>query len=131
MTSSIKIGAYAIALIALLAAGIGIMNIMLVSVTERTKEIGIRKAIGAKKKNILVQFLIESVVLSLLGGTIGIVLGLIAGNMAGAAMGSAVSIPLDWVVIGVLLCVIVGVGFGTYPAYKASNLDPIEALRWE
>ncbi|MCP5061519.1 MAG: FtsX-like permease family protein [Ignavibacteriae bacterium] len=131
ITGPVKIGAYVIAFIALLAAGVGIMNIMLVSVTERTKEIGIRKAIGAKKKNILYQFLTEAVVLSLLGGFIGIILGLIAGNMAGAALGSAVAIPVDWIVIGVLLCVIVGVGFGTYPAYKASNLDPIDALRWE
>jgi putative ABC transport system permease protein len=131
MTSGVKIGAYVIALIALLAAGIGIMNIMLVSVTERTKEIGIRKAIGAKKSNILVQFLIESVVLSLLGGFIGIIIGLIVGNLAGSAIGGDMSIPLDWVAIGVLLCIMVGVGFGTYPAYKASNLDPIDALRWE
>ena len=131
MTAGVKIGAYVIALIALLAAGVGIMNIMLVSVTERTKEIGIRKAIGAKRKNILYQFLTEAVVLSLLGGFIGIILGLIAGNMAGAALGAAVSIPVDWIVIGVLLCILVGVGFGTYPAYKASNLDPIDALRWE
>lgn len=131
MTAGVKIGAYVIALIALLAAGVGIMNIMLVSVTERTKEIGIRKAIGAKRKNILYQFLTEAVVLSLLGGFVGIILGLIAGNMAGAALGAAVSIPVDWVVIGVLLCILVGVGFGTYPAYKAANLDPIDALRWE
>jgi putative ABC transport system permease protein len=131
MTAGVKIGAYVIALIALLAAGIGIMNIMLVSVTERTKEIGIRKAIGAKKSNILVQFLIESVVLSLLGGFIGIIIGLIIGNIAGSAIGGEMSIPLDWVAIGVFLCVVVGVGFGTYPAYKAANLDPIDALRWE
>ncbi|MFZ1291683.1 MAG: ABC transporter permease [Melioribacteraceae bacterium] len=131
MTAGVKIGAYVIALIALLAAGIGIMNIMLVSVTERTKEIGIRKAIGAKKSNILVQFLIESVVLSLLGGIIGIIIGLIVGNLAGSAIGGEFSIPMDWVAIGVLLCVLVGVGFGTYPAYKASNLDPIDALRYE
>lgn len=131
MTAGVKIGAYVIALIALLAAGIGIMNIMLVSVTERTKEIGIRKAIGAKRSNILYQFLIESVVLSLFGGIIGIIIGLIIGNLAGSALNAPVTIPLDWVGIGVLLCVIVGVGFGTYPAYKASNLDPIEALRYE
>ncbi|MCB9206588.1 MAG: ABC transporter permease [Ignavibacteriales bacterium] len=131
MTAGVKIGAYVIALIALLAAGIGIMNIMLVSVTERTKEIGIRKAIGAKKLNILVQFLIEAVVLSLLGGFVGIAIGLIVGNLAGSAIGGEFSIPLDWVAIGVLLCIIVGVGFGTYPAYKASNLDPIDALRYE
>ncbi|MCB0742491.1 MAG: ABC transporter permease [Ignavibacteriae bacterium] len=131
MTAGVKIGAYVIALIALLAAGIGIMNIMLVSVTERTKEIGIRKAIGAKKLNILTQFLIEAVVLSLLGGFIGIIIGLIVGNLAGSAIGGEISVPMDWVAIGVLLCVIVGVGFGTYPAYKASNLDPIDALRYE
>ena len=131
MTAGIRIGAYAIALIALLAAGIGIMNIMLVSVTERTKEIGIRKAIGAKKINILVQFLIESTVLSLFGGFIGIILGLIIGNIAGSFLKATATVPLDWVAIGVLLCIIVGVGFGTYPAYKASNLDPIDALRYE
>ncbi|MFZ1291681.1 MAG: ABC transporter permease [Melioribacteraceae bacterium] len=131
MTRGIRIGAYVIALIALLAAGVGIMNIMLVSVTERTKEIGIRKAIGAKKKNILIQFLIESVVLSLFGGIIGIIIGLIIGNIAGSALNAKATIPLDWVAIGVLLCIIVGVGFGTYPAHKASNLDPIEALRYE
>jgi len=131
MTAGVKIGAYVIALIALLAAGIGIMNIMLVSVTERTREIGIRKAIGAKKSNILIQFLIESVVLSLLGGIVGIIIGLIVGNLAGSAIGGELSIPIDWVAIGVFLCVLVGVGFGTYPAYKASNLDPIDALRYE
>ncbi len=131
MTAGVKIGAYVIALIALLAAGIGIMNIMLVSVTERTKEIGIRKAIGAKKSNILTQFLIEAIVLSLFGGIIGIIIGLIVGNLAGSAIGGELSIPLDWVAIGVLLCILVGVGFGTYPAYKASNLDPIDALRYE
>jgi len=131
MTAGVKIGAYVIALIALLAAGIGIMNIMLVSVTERTREIGIRKAIGAKKANILIQFLIESVVLSLFGGFIGIIIGLIIGNLAGSAIGGETSIPMDWVAIGVLLCILVGVGFGTYPAYKASNLDPIDALRYE
>ncbi len=85
----------------------------------------------AKRNNILIQFLIESVVLSLLGGFIGIIIGLIIGNIAGSAIGGEISIPLDWIAIGVLLCIIVGVGFGTYPAYKASNLDPIDALRWE
>ncbi len=131
MTAGVKIGAYVIALIALLAAGIGIMNIMLVSVTERTREIGIRKAIGAKKFNILFQFLIESVVLSLLGGFVGIIIGLVIGNIAGSAIGGEFSVPIDWIAIGVFLCILVGIGFGTYPAYKAANLDPIESLRYE
>ncbi|MFA5805723.1 MAG: ABC transporter permease [Melioribacteraceae bacterium] len=131
ITNGVRIGSIVIAAIALLAAGIGIMNIMLVSVTERTREIGIRKAIGAKKFNILTQFLIESVALSLMGGIIGIVLGVAIGNLAGLLLKASAVIPIDWVVIGVLLCVIIGVTFGTYPAYKAANLDPIEALRYE
>jgi putative ABC transport system permease protein len=131
ITAGVRIGSIVIAAIALLAAGIGIMNIMLVSVTERTREIGIRKAIGAKKKNILVQFIIESITLSLLGGLIGILLGIIVGNIAGSLLEAKAVIPIDWVIIGVVLCVIIGVTFGTYPAYKASNLDPIEALRHE
>ena len=131
MTEGVRIGAFVIAGIALLAAGVGIMNIMLVSVTERTREIGIRKAIGAKRKNILSQFLTEAVALSLVGGFIGIVLGIGVGNYVGSLMNAVTTIPFDWVAIGVLLCIIIGVGFGTYPAYKAANLDPIEALRWE
>ncbi|MDA3860275.1 MAG: ABC transporter permease [Melioribacteraceae bacterium] len=131
ITSGVRIGAFVIAGIALLAAGIGIMNIMLVSVTERTKEIGLRKAVGAKRKNILMQFLTESVVLCLIGGFVGIVLGILVGNLVGSQLNAVATVPFDWVAIGVLLCVLIGVGFGTYPAYKASNLDPIEALRWE
>ncbi|HPN37849.1 MAG TPA: FtsX-like permease family protein, partial [Melioribacteraceae bacterium] len=131
ITSGVRIGAIVIAGIALLAAGIGIMNIMLVSVTERTKEIGIRKAIGAKRSNILFQFLIESIVLSLFGGVIGIFLGVLVGNLAGSALNAVATIPIDSVMFGVGLCVFIGVLFGTYPAYKASNLDPIEALRYE
>ena len=131
ITSGVRIGAFVIAGIALLAAGVGIMNIMLVSVTERTKEIGLRKAIGAKKKNILMQFLTEAVLLSLVGGFIGIFLGILVGNIVGTQMNAVATVPLDWVAIGVVLCVVIGVGFGTYPAYKASNLDPIDALRWE
>ena len=131
ITAGVRIGSIVVAMIALLAAGVGIMNIMLVSVTERTREIGIRKAIGAKKRNILIQFLTEAIVLCQFGGIIGIVLGIAAGNFAGSFLNAVSAIPIDWVIIGVLLCVVVGVGFGTYPAYKAANLDPIEALRYE
>ena len=127
----VKIGALAISIIALLAAGVGIMNIMLVSVTERIKEIGIRKAVGAKKINILTQFLFEAIVLCLIGGLIGIVLGVGVGNFVGSFLNAQTAIPVDWVIIGLSLCVFVGVLFGTYPAYKAANLDPIEALRYE
>ena len=131
ITQYVRLGAFVIAFIALLAAGIGIMNIMLVSVTERTREIGIRKAIGAKKKNILVQFLIEAVTLCQFGGIFGIILGIGAGNLAGSFLNASPTLPLDWIIIGVFLCVAIGVTFGTYPAYKAANLDPIEALRYE
>ena len=131
MTRLVRIGVIAVAGIALLAAGVGIMNIMLVSVTERTREIGIRKAIGAKKRNILVQFLFEAVVLCLIGGFIGIISGVLLGNIAGSLLNAVPVIPIDWVIVGFMLCVIIGVVFGTYPAIKASNLDPIEALRYE
>jgi putative ABC transport system permease protein len=131
ITGGVKIGAMVISIIALLAAGVGIMNIMLVSVTERTKEIGIRKAIGARKMVILSQFLIEAVALCLIGGIIGIVLGVGVGNLAGSFLNAQMAIPIDWIVIGFTLCLLVGVIFGTYPAYKAANLDPIEALRYE
>ena len=120
-----------VSLIALLAAGVGIMNIMLVSVTERTREIGIRKAVGARKNNILLQFLMEAVVLCLIGGFIGVVGGIAVGNIAGSFLNAKAAIPVDWIFIGFSLCIIVGVTFGTYPAYKAANLDPIEALRYE
>jgi len=131
MTKYIKLGAGIIAFIAIVAAGIGIMNIMLVSVTERTKEIGIRKAIGAKRKTILAQFVVEAIALSWFGGLIGIILGIIGGNIVAGILGFSIVIPLDWIVIGLLVTTIVGVVFGVYPAVKASNLDPIEALRYE
>jgi putative ABC transport system permease protein len=131
ITGGVKIGAIVVSIIALIAAGVGIMNIMLVSVTERTREIGIRKAVGAKKSNILFQFLLEAISLCLLGGIIGVLLGVGVGNFAGSLLNAQSAIPFDWVIIGLLLCISVGLIFGTYPAYKAANLDPIEALRYE
>ncbi len=131
ITSGVRIGSIVVAAIALLAAGVGIMNIMLVSVTERTREIGIRKAIGARKINILIQFIIESITLCIIGGIAGILLGIVVGNLAGSFLNASTVIPFDWVFIGVILCIIIGVTFGTYPAYKAANLDPIESLRYE
>ena len=131
LTEGFRIGAFVIAAIALVAAGVGIMNIMLVSVTDRTREIGIRKSIGAKKKNILFQFLIEAITLCLFGGLVGIVLGIAVGNFVGSFLNAVTTIPIDWIAIGIFLCVTIGVIFGTYPAYKAANLDPIEALRYE
>jgi putative ABC transport system permease protein len=131
ITGPIKIGALAVSLVALIAAGVGIMNIMLVSVTERTKEIGIRKAIGARKSSILIQFLIEAIILCFLGGVLGIALGIGIGNFAGSFLNAQTAIPYDWVILGITMCVIIGLIFGTYPAYKAANLDPIEALRYE
>jgi putative ABC transport system permease protein len=131
ITGPIKIGALAVSLVALLAAGVGIMNIMLVSVTERTREIGIRKAVGARKSSILTQFLIEAVILCIIGGVAGIAIGIGIGNFAGSFLSAETAVPYDWIAIGITMCVIVGVIFGTYPAYKAANLDPIEALRYE
>ncbi len=131
ITKYFKIGAFVIAIIALVASGVGIMNIMLVSVTERTREIGIRKALGARSLIIRVQFLVEAIVLSLVGGAIGITLGVIGGNVVAGFLGMPVHIPVDWIIIGLTITSFVGILFGVYPAVKASNLDPIEALRYE
>jgi putative ABC transport system permease protein len=130
-TQYFKYGAGFISFISLLAAGIGIMNIMLVSVTERTKEIGIRKAIGAKNRSVLIQFLIEAIILCELGGLVGIVLGVLTGNLLGLYLSSPVVIPYDWVIIGLVVCSAVGIVFGVYPAYQAAKLNPIDALRYE
>ncbi len=124
-------GAFIISAIALLAAGVGIMNIMLVSVTERTKEIGVRKAVGARKIVILTQFLVESVVLSVTGGLAGILLGTIAGDGLAAALSAEIVFPWGWAAAGVVVCSAIGIVFGMYPAWKAASLDPIEALRYE
>ena len=130
-TFTVRIGVAIVSSIALIAAGIGIMNIMLVSVTERTREIGIRRAIGAKKRNILVQFILEAIILCEIGGLFGVGLGILTGNAAAYFLEVPPSVPIDWVIIGLLICSIVGVVFGTYPAVKAANLDPIESLRYE
>lgn len=126
----------AIASVALLVGGIGIMNIMLVSVTERTKEIGIRMAIGAKASDIRLQFLVESVILSLAGGLAGVITGVVGANLVGflASINQVdltPSISLMSIIISFAFSALVGIGFGFYPAYKASNLNPIDALRYE
>ena len=121
----------AIASISLIVGGIGIMNIMYVSVKERTKEIGLRMAIGAKGKDILAQFLIESVLISITGGVVGVVLGLLATYVVKAFIGWPVSITFYSIVLSFLVCTITGVFFGWYPARKASDLEPITALRYE
>lgn len=124
-------GAFVISAIALLAAGVGVMNIMLVSVTERTREIGIRKSLGARKKTILTQFLMEAVALSLFGGVAGVLLGIGGGNLAGQLLSAAVVFPVGWATAGLIVCSGIGVTFGLYPAWKAAAMDPIEALRYE
>ena len=134
MTFGIKIGAFVVGIIALVVAGIGIMNIMLVSVTERTKEIGIRKSLGAKPGDILRQFLLEAVVLCNVGGVIGVLLGFAFGNLLvrlGMSDSFESAVPLNWAVIGLLFCSAVGVVFGMLPAIKAARLNPIDALRYE
>ncbi len=131
LTFYLRIGVLLVSCIALLAAGVGIMNIMLVSVTERTREIGVRKALGAQRSNILSQFVIEAVILCQLGGIVGIILGVIGGNAVGLAVDLPAIIPWDWVGVGLAVCTIVGLVFGVYPAWKASLLDPIESLRYE
>lgn len=129
--SFITIAAVLIGIITLAGAAIGLMNIMLVAVTERTKEIGLVKAIGGKRGNIRIQFLLESVIISLLGAGIGIFLGIVVGNIAGLLLSTSFVIPWNWVVAGVVICSLVGLGAGLYPAIKASRLNPIEALRYE
>ena len=130
-TGGIKLFALSVSIIALVVAGIGIMNIMLVSVTERIKEIGIRKAIGATKQDILTQFLMEAVFLSEFGGIVGIILGISAGNLVSFIFKIPAVIPIDWAIIGLAVCSLIGIGFGIYPAWKAAQLDPIESLRFE
>jgi len=130
-TAGVKLGAFVVGIIALVVAGIGIMNIMLVSVTERTHEIGIRKALGAKRRHILWQFLLEAIVLCNIGGVLGVAVGFGLGNLVTLFTEFAVNVPLDWAVKGLSFCTVVGLTFGMWPAMKASKLAPIEALRYE
>ena len=127
----VNMAAVLIGLITLLGAVIGLMNIMLVSVTERTREIGIRKAMGAKSRNIKQQFLFEAIVIGQLGGAFGIVLGIIIGNVVSLLSSSSFIIPWGWIILGVMLCFVVGVVSGYFPAVKAARQDPIVALRYE
>ncbi|MCO6463552.1 MAG: ABC transporter permease [Saprospiraceae bacterium] len=131
MTSTLRWSTVIIAMLTLLGASIGLMNIMLVSVTERTKEIGIRKALGATRKNVLTQFLIEAVVICLLGGIVGIILGILMGFAVSVMVDGRFFIPWNWILLGFTVCIVVGLISGLYPALKASKLDPIDALRYE
>jgi len=129
--SLVSLAATIIGIITMLGAVVGLMNIMLVSVTERTKEIGTRKALGAKSKTIKRQFLYEAIVIGQLGGLVGIILGIIIGNVVSLSTGSRFIIPWVWIIVGVLTCFVVGLLSGYFPALKASRLDPIIALRYE
>lgn len=132
ITSVMRIAGFGIGFITLLGAAIALMNIMMVSVTERTREVGIRKALGATPKKIRLQFLIEAIVVCLLGGFAGVILGILIGNLTSSIIGLEIFIvPWFWMFVGMMICIFVGIISGYYPAYKASKVDPIESLRFE
>ncbi|MBK5278700.1 MAG: FtsX-like permease family protein, partial [Bacteroidia bacterium] len=132
ITGALRIGGFGVGFITLLGAAIALMNIMLVSVTERTREVGVRKALGATPLRIRQQFIIEAIVVCILGGIAGIVLGILIGNLISRAIGiDAFVVPWIWIMMGLVVCVTVGLLSGYYPAYKASKLDPIDSLRFE
>lgn len=134
ITSSLQLGGFVIGFITLLGASIALMNIMMVSVSERTREIGIRKSLGATPFRILQQFLIEAIVICLIGGIGGIILAIPIGNLIAQGISSGAAsfiIPWLWMTVGIIICVLVGLFSGIYPAYKASKLDPVDALRYE
>jgi putative ABC transport system permease protein len=118
-------------MITLIGAAIGLMNIMLVSVTERTKEVGLVKAIGGKSKTVRQQFLTEAVIISMLGAVFGIILGIGVGNLFSMVLNTGFVVPWKWVLYGIIICTTVGLLAGLYPALKAGKLNPIEALRYE
>lgn len=131
MINTVSIAISFIAGISLLVGGIGVMNIMLVSITERTREIGTRKALGAKNSSIRLQFIVESVILCLIGGILGIITGFVLGTIAAAFLGYQAAVPVTSIIIAVTFSIIIGVFFGYYPANKAAHLNPIDALRYE
>ena len=130
-TVTMRMGAIGIGFITLLGAAIGLMNIMLVTVTERTREIGIIKALGATRQTIISQFLMEAVVICQLGGIAGVIMGIFVGNVVTIFLGGSFLVPWAWIILGLITCTVVGLVSGLYPAIKASRLDPIESLRYE